>query len=303
MMALTPILVWLAAAGLAQDGADCLVVAGPNVSARELVGWLPEAADLPPDRILVAAPRPGLRRQISAEKLNLWLGRVAGSTSRFTTSGLCLEGAWRLLNKEEIVQAVSRVLQVSQEAVSVLDYSRYPVPPGELELPRETKPALHAMREKFVWRGRVRDAANRTVPVWALLRVVTTHPGIVARSVLFPGRTIQEADVELRDLPGWPDPKLPVARVESFLGRSPKRRIEPGTELRLEWFWAAKQVQRADRVQLEVQRGAVTLRREAVAESSGSLGEAIWVRLEGQSGSEKRVRARIVGPKKVVVEN
>ncbi|MBL8231788.1 MAG: flagellar basal body P-ring formation protein FlgA [Bryobacterales bacterium] len=206
-----------------------------------------------------------------------------------------------MLEREEIVQSIHRVLKVPADSIEVFDFSRYRVPVGTVEFPAAAMPVGSPLSGRFTWRGRVRYGKNRTAPVWAIVRVSATHRGVVSRSVLLPGVAIGEDDLEVKDLPGWRDGDADVSPV-SFAGRTPKRRIEPGTELRPEWFVAPKDVRRGGRVEVQVQSGLVALRLEGVAEGEGSAGDYIWVSLRRDHWPARRLRVRVMGAKKVEVE-
>lgn len=292
--------IWILSANVTEARPDCVVVDGESVLARDIVSAVPEAAALAPETVLMLSPKPGVRRYIRARQLEQAL-RAAGGDGD-VTSDVCIEGASRVLTKDEIVESIHRVMKIPTDSIEIFDYSRYAVPAGTVEFPLAGKPAGSPPSGRFTWRGQVRYGKDRTAPVWATVRVLATHRGVVSKSALLPGVAIEEGDLELKDLPGWRDAEEAEMSPRSFIGRTPKRRIKPGTELRADWLVDRKDVLRGDRVEVLVQSGLVALRLDGIAEGGGSTGEHIWVTPAGREWQVRRLRAIVWGPKKVTVE-
>jgi hypothetical protein len=80
----------------------------------------------------------------------------------------CFEGAWEVLSEARVREALAKAPHDPKTAISVLEFSRYPVPHGELEF---GPPPQTSGRQEAIWRGRLNYAANRSVPVWARVKL------------------------------------------------------------------------------------------------------------------------------------
>jgi flagella basal body P-ring formation protein FlgA len=80
------------------------------------------------------------------------------------------------------------------------------------------------------------------------------------------------------------------------VGRAAVRTIQAGVPLYASMLVAPREVERGDKVSVEVSSGAATLVFDALAESSGRAGESIVVR-NPENG--RRLKVRVEAPGKV----
>lgn len=285
-------LVWLASAG-----PDCLVVEGQYILARELATAVAAFAQLPADARLGYAPAPGVRRTITATEL----ARLAARHNlQIEGRAICVERAAEKLTPGRLLAALRAALGRDDARIELVDYSRYPLPPGELEFPRAglAAPPAGAPAGILLWRGRLRFDGNRSLPVWARVRISAPGRRLVAAANLAPDKPIEASQLRLEEAEWFPFAEQPLDAIEAAVGKLPRRWIRAGSALYARMLAPPKEVERGAEVEVEVASGGAQLRFSARAESAGRAGDVIVVRspLNG-----KRIAARVEGPGKVVV--
>ncbi len=280
----------------------CVQVSGDRILARDLVAAVPELAALPADEPLGFAPVPGTRRLLSGQELAYWAGRHGIRLE--PGPALCVERATERLTRQRLEATLGAVLKDATPAgmpaprFEVLDFSRYPVPPGELEFSRSGLPVPPRAGLPVIWRGRVLYGGHRSVPIWARIRVVVSGEAVVATENLGAGRRIESAQVRLATLEWFPFGEAPVRQLDEVVGRLPRRSLRAGAPVLASALVSPQQVERGQTVAVEVRSGSAQLRLEGRAESGGNAGDAITVR---NPDSGKRFPARVDGQGKVVV--
>ena len=86
--------------------------------------------------------------------------------------------------------------------------------------------------------------------------------------------------------------------IDQAAGRLLRRSLRAGTPIQTSWLEMPKEVNRGDKVRVEVRSGSAHLEMEGRAEASGSVGESIPV---SNPASKKAFRARIEGKGRVSV--
>ncbi|MEZ5351237.1 MAG: flagellar basal body P-ring formation chaperone FlgA [Bryobacteraceae bacterium] len=282
----------------------CFAVDGDWILGRHLAAVQPVFGFLDPAFRLGYVPLPGGRRiltvagQLALARRNHHEFSLADSDS---LSALCFEYATRALDSKQIEQAIQRF--TGALSVEVLDFSRYRVPDGEIEFlssaPAPAAPGSgNASRQSRIFRGRVRYGARRSQSIWARATCRFEHRRVLARVALEPGRPIAPHQLELATivsmdstLPGATDPR-PLA------GLTPRRPIPPGAPVDPKLLTRPAEIERGDKVEVEVKRGRAKISIESAAESKGRRGDAILLRnLE----TGRRFRALVAGKGKAVV--
>jgi flagella basal body P-ring formation protein FlgA len=258
----------------------CLPVAGDRILVRDLAAAIPAFSSADPEEAIGFAPSPGAHRRFTAGELN----RIAakhGVTAELEP--VCFERTLTALTREMIVAAMRESLPKEAE-LEVIEFSRIDIPQGALEFSkREFTGAM--------WRGRVRYAAGRSIPVWAKVRVSISRVGVVAARDLAPGKPIEAGDIHVEETRANPFDDSPAATVEQIAGRIPRRPIRAGETISLATLEIAVDVTRGETVGLEARAGAAFLKSEARAEASGRIGDFIMVR---NIESGKTFRARVL---------
>ena len=288
-------------------GAACLEIPGERILARDLAGAVPGFSALPPELPLGFAPAPGARRILTKQGLD----RLASQHGLAITSAaeICLERPMESLTQERVFAALRAALDAEPRAsasglkdarLELLDFSRYPVPRGELEFPHSglaPPPATRSLAP-LLWRGRVRYAGSRSYPIWARVKISITCDQVVAAQNLTAGRPVEAGQVEIRTAELNPFSERPAGALDQVIGRLPRRSIPSGSALLPSALAAPKQVERGEMVSVEVFSGAAQLSLQAQAQSAGNSGDVISLR---NPASGRRFPARVDGERKAVI--
>lgn len=271
--------------------AECIAVSGDRIVASEMAQAYPGFAALAGDLELVPAPFGGGRRLMSAaeaERLARRFG-VEASSGGDGVKESCFTRRVRTLEPGEVIDALRNALPEDarrETQIELMDFSRYPVPVGELSF---VAPA--SARELVLWRGAVRAAAGRSTPVWARARMSKPEKVWIAQRDLVPGRPIEPDDVKLEMRTGSPLKGGAPAAEPS--GRMPRRMIRMGETVAANQTVAAPDVAAGTPIEVEARQAGVRLRFPAVAEAPAAVGEKVWLRI---AGSGRRVQAQLTGP-------
>ena len=146
--------------------AACIPVEGDSILMSDLAKAVPAFASAPATEAIGLAPAPKVRRTFLPPQLE----RLANAHGIELAAGTvaCFEGAAEVLTEARILEALTKAAAGSKAAIGLIEFSRYPVPHGQLEFgpPPETEGSQPAL-----WRGRVTYGANRSVPVWARVKL------------------------------------------------------------------------------------------------------------------------------------
>lgn len=275
----------------------CLTLEGEQIRAADLARAVPEFASLAPETALGYAPSPGVRRVMLAGELTRLAARH-GITVKAAPQGVCFERAAEKISPERVLAALKEALGgESQAKIELLDYPRRSLPRGELEFSRSGFSAPALASAPVVWRGRLRYAEHRSVPVWARVRITVRGQRVTAMKDLEQGRAIEAADVRLEeaDLAPFASP----AALEDVVGRAPRRSIRAGAPVDPAQLTAPRLIERGDDVTVEVVSGAAQIKLEAKAVTSARAGELVMLR-NPQNG--RKFQARVESPGKVIID-
>lgn len=274
----------------------CVTTSGDRILAGEVATELSEFSALPFETALGYAPAVGVKRVIPAGQLV----RIAKQHGVEVTAGkdICVERATRLLNPEELLAAMRAAFGPNDVVLSIVDFNRAAVPPGETVFPRQGLPAsAPGANGPVLWRGYVQYAPGRKYPIWARVKVSAQMTRIVATRDLERGRPISEGQVRVEKSEGYPR-NSNAPRVEDVVHRTPRRLIKAGAEVVPSLLAEERSVDRGEKVQVEVESGATRLTLEGRAESAGDVGGIISVR-NPQNG--RLFSARVSGKGRAVV--
>jgi flagella basal body P-ring formation protein FlgA len=191
-----------------------------------------------------------------------------------------------------------------QARIEILDFSRQPVPSGEIEFPlaglRPAPAGTAGNQPKAVlWSGAVIYAGTRRFAVWATVTVRVTVPRILAVADLRPGQAIAVAQLAAETREEFPTSQPFPQTLDQVAGRWPRVAIQAGAPIRTDQLEEPKEVMRGETVHVEVRNGAARLELDGIAETSGSVGQFIPIL---NSSSKKRFRARVEGKGRVSVD-
>jgi flagella basal body P-ring formation protein FlgA len=282
--------------------AGCVPVEGDRIEGRHLAAVHPLFAQMDPDTDVAHAPAPGVRRHFTAAGLRALAARHGVKIQEGTgLADACFEHPVKPLAEEEVKAALQAALPASGVSWELLDFSRAPLPRGELVFPVSGlgRAPVTALRSPVYWRGRLKYGGWRSFPVWAKLRAWKTGSQVVAAEALPAGKPV--AAVQLRlgtgDQPVFSEPG--VNRIDEVAGRVPRRSVRKGERVTARLLEAVLDVERGETVQVQVKEGGARLSFRAKAESGGRVGDRILVR-NPENG--RRFRARIETRGVVVVD-
>lgn len=268
----------------------CLPVSGDRILAGDMARAVPAFAGTAPEQVLGFAPAPGSRRTYGAAEL----ARLARRYGLAVEPGMdaCFVRPVETLTRERVAAALGAVLPAAH--IEVVEFSRQPVPPGELRFPVSGLQANPGSGSALLWRGAVRAAGRDDFPVWAKVRVQVSGKRAVATEALAPGRPIgrdQVREETYEGPPGLPD-------LSETVGWVTRRPIPAGAAIERQWLDAPADVVRGERVRLEIRCGGARVILDGQAQSSGRRGETIGIR---NPANGKILRATVADRGRAVV--
>jgi len=257
-------------AALAPASAQCLPVSGERILAGDMARAVPAFAGMAPELALGYAPAPGSRRTYGAPEL----ARLARRYGLAVDPGkqACFMRSVETLTRERVEAALRASIPAAR--IEVVEFSRQPIPPGDLRFPVSGLPADEAARSPLLWHGAVSAPGQSDFPVWAKVRIQVSGKRVTATEALAPGRPIERA--QLREEPYDGPPGLPD--LSQIVGRVPRRPIPAGAAIERQWLDAPADVVRGERVRVEIRSGQARVLLDGEAQSSGRRGEVIGVR-------------------------
>ncbi|MGA2599396.1 MAG: flagellar basal body P-ring formation chaperone FlgA [Bryobacteraceae bacterium] len=255
--------------------APCAIVDGDRILASDIAPHVPLFAELDPNLVAGYAPAPGSHRTFSGGQLRA-IAERSGVASDGILPGVCFERALAMLTPERIQQAMIATLKTSTAKISIVEFSRLPVPSGELEFPRAGLkiPAGPHREDPALWRGTVRYSPQHTVAVWARVRIEEERPVVVALRELRAGVVIAAGDfVILRRTICPLEPHLETA--SDVVGRSARRTIASGSFISDDLMAIPPDIAPGQTVHVIASRGFTRITFDAVASSGGNKGNSI----------------------------
>ncbi len=267
----------------------CQPVDGPNITGKDLASADPSFANVDAAKIIAAAPIPGVRRVLLPQNLKQF-GSASGP--------LCFERATTFLDESDLkkilvgqASSLRRGFQSAPDAlqINLLDFTRTPVPRGPITF------SAAGPDQSGLWRGHIQYDATHTFPIWAKVRITTEQTWIEAVEPLAPGKPIEASQLKTQTGPRFPFAPAPATEV---VGKIPLRAIKPGEPILRSMLTEPKEVERGEKVNVEVKSGEALLSFDAVAESSGRAGDSVLIK-NPENG--RRFQARVEAKRKVVV--
>ncbi len=243
----------------------CTLIDGPDITGRDLAVANPAFAYLDPESIVAPSPIPGVKRLM-----------------KVSNEELCFERKTRILTRDDLLPVLESALRTAavspREAsasplnITILDFTRTPIPTGILEFRRA------GLDNNGLWRGHVKYDGNHTISLWVKVRVTTEQTWIEALQPLPPGKPIEVAQVASRTGPRSPFGPAPIGAVDLAAGRIPLRAIKPGEPIFPAMLSTPHDVERGETVRVDVASGEAKISFDAVAQSSGRVGETVLIR-------------------------
>lgn len=270
---------------------SCQPVEGASILARDMAQAIPAFSKMGPEQEMLAAPVAGVQRVVLSGELAR-LARKFQVNEAGLPASVCFEQATVLLTANQVLPVLHAVFAPKEVQIEVLELSNTPVPNGKLQF---TRGGLEA---SGVWHGRMVYGTGRSVNIWAKVRVEEERTWVEATELLPAGRIIRADQLVLRT--GLQSPFDPVLAesLESVAGKKPLRMLGPGVAIRPQLLIEPPQVERGDKVDVQVQSGDAFLEFEAEAESPGHVGDLVFLR-NPENG--RRFQARVEGKGKVAI--
>ena len=205
-----------------------------------------------------------------------------------------IERAGVRLDAARLIEAMQRRLPGAR--IEILDFSRQPVPEGELDF---SLAGLRPTPAGEFWTGAVRYAGARRFPVWAKVRVRADAPRVIALEELRPGSAIRAGQVRVEMRTEFPCDAVFVTSPEEAVGMLARVTVPAGAPLRTAWLAAAPDIARGDMVKIEAAAGGVRVALDAEAQASGSRRQTIPFR---NPATGRRFYAHVEGPGRASVK-
>jgi flagella basal body P-ring formation protein FlgA len=281
----------------AAPGRSCLPVSGDRITMRDFVPAIPEFAAAPPDALVAYAPLPGAHRLFSAAEVQRI--SIRHQLALTAPTAVCFEPSTEELLPEPVLASMRKSLGIPGARIEIVELSRIPVPPGELEFPLNSlvRPAGTAT-QSALWRGYVHSGASRRFPVWARVNIRAPLRRVVTVADLPSGVPIGPEALRVEEYEGFPALRQPLQELEQAVGRLPRRIISAGSAVFEDSIVAPPAVGRGEPVEVTSRSGAAKLSLSATAETAGRIGETISVR---NNDSRKAFPVRVTGKGKAAV--
>ena len=273
----------------------CLAVSpgSDRILIRDLAGAFPGLEPAASDLAVALAPAPGTERVFRLPELR----RLAARFNLPVAPALEVCVARPVSPPDPALFLAAMRKELPRAAIEIEDYSRQPVPAGELAFPASS---LRRAPRETLWIGYVRYAGNRRFTVWARVKLSIPVERVVAAADLAPNRPIHAAQLRLetREV-SFSEGVFPKS-IEEVAGQWPRAAIRAGSSIRAVELQVPPDVVRGETVHVTVRDGGALVSLEARAEASGSRGDTIPV---SNPASHRRFRARIEGQGRVSVDS
>ena len=264
---------------------SCFPVDGPKLLARHLAAALSEFSQIAPDVDFGYAPAPGVARVIRGDEIQSMATRHGIRVTLLPTS-VCFEWPMAPLDSVRVEDAIRHSLPEGA-SLKVLEISRIPVPPGEIEFP------MDMLRSGGYWRGFVRYGQSSKFDIWARVSVTVKQTRVVAAAPIKAGDRIAGNQIRIEEIEEAPD-NTRVSQVEEAVGMISKRSYTEGSPLLARMLERPPAVLKGDTVRLHTAVGAARVSMEVHAQAPGKIGDCIPVK-NPSSGRVLRARVESAG--------
>jgi flagella basal body P-ring formation protein FlgA len=249
----------------------CHVIDSDRILGRDVASSSPLFAALDPNLEIGAAPLAGVQRVMRPEEL-VRLARQNGIAFVGPANVICFARATEPMTPEMLLPILQKALAIENATIDILDFSRFGIPRGTFDFPKT------GLMSNGVWRGRVLYGENHSMPVWVKARIAIDRTWVEAAETLPTGKVIEVSQLILKTGPRFPFDTTLLESMNLVAGRRPVRTLAVGTPIAKAMLAIVHDVERGDRVAVEVKVGGAILDFDATAESSGRRGESILVK-------------------------
>jgi flagella basal body P-ring formation protein FlgA len=293
------IAIFAAVCGLAR--ATCVGVPSSRIFARDLFQAIPLFQALDPETIIGFTPFPGTVRVFSSRDVVLIGHRYGiGFPPGETAPSVCVERIVRQLSSEEVRAALLSALDLSGASLEVLEFSNQLFPPGRVEFLRGAwnKPPGNNPQTAVIWRGKLIYDEQRSLVVWAKVRMSVDREIFLATETIPKGAVIRAEQVAAARIRQFPPAGLSPSLPLMVIGKVARRMLPAGQPIVADALDELQDVLRGETVHVQAIDGGASIRFDAIAQSSGQKGEIITVH---NPSSGRNFRGLIEGRQQVVV--
>ncbi|HYL77308.1 MAG TPA: flagellar basal body P-ring formation chaperone FlgA [Bryobacteraceae bacterium] len=280
--------------------AGCVAVSSDRITAADLSPTIAVFETLDPTTPLGFAPLPGTQRILSPGEVSL-VAQRNGLALDGIVSPICVQRLTHPISRSELETALIAALGVPDAKLEMVEFSGQPVPPGRFEFQRSGlgKPAAGLGSDSPVlWRGRLLYDGQRSMAIWAKVRITVIGRQFVATEAISAGVAIRAEQVKEIETRQFPFLEPTPAAIGDIAGKIARRNIAAGEKILMRVLEAPQQVRSGEPVHVKVVDGLTMLSFDAIAQGGGKTGDPIWVR---NPASGKTFRAVIEQKGKVVV--
>jgi flagella basal body P-ring formation protein FlgA len=256
---------------------DCRVVSDDVIRMRDLAAVEPAFAEVDPGSMVGYSPLPGAVHMLTAAQI----ARLAKTYSLDEREyrNVCFQRAMHELDQHELLELLDRVLAIPAARIDLVDFSRYPVPVGDLVFPRSGLAlTLSPRTDPLLWRGYVVFGSGHHFTIWARVRIHAKLNRVIATDNLVTGAPVRADQVRIEPLDGVPDALAPAQSLDEVVGKRLLRPVRRGATVSLDDISTALTVHRGDKVDVDFSSPGMHLRFEAAAETDGHYGDRIRLR-------------------------
>lgn len=256
------------------QAANCRAVDREAITAEDLAAHTPAFGGLNPTTLIGPSPLPGAIRTFSSGELAA-IAKANGVVLDAAVPGVCFERAAGRLSEGQIIDAMRLAFAGRNVVIQIADYLRAALPSGTLEFPESGLSASNGAPDSPVlWRGSLRYAPGRTVPVWALVRIYQDYAAVVAAREIPSGTHIAEDDVKVMRRSLSPFTQH-FGSIDAVVGRVAKKKIAFDTPLTGSLLDTPLDVMAGDTLLVVAANGQARIKFHAVARSQGRKGDRI----------------------------
>jgi flagella basal body P-ring formation protein FlgA len=256
---------------------DCHVVTADVIRMRDLAAVEPAFAVVDPDSQVGYSPLPGAVHILTSSQITRLARAYSIDEGEFHT--VCFERAMRTLGQDELPGLLDRALSIPAARIDLLDFSRYPVPIGDLVFPRSGLALkLSPGADPLLWKGYIVYGSGRHFPVWARVIIHVRLKRVIAIDNLVTSVPVRADQVRIEILDGVPDALAPAQSLDDVVGKLLLRPVHRGATLSLDDISTALTVHRGDKVDVDFESPGMRLRFVAAAEMDGRYGDRIRLR-------------------------
>lgn len=261
--------------------AGCVTVSSNTIFAGDIAHVAPLFQSLKPETPIGFAPTPGLQRILSAREL-IAVARQQGIEPEPGSSipSVCVERAVHPIDVHELTQALTAALGVPDAHLTILEFSKQPIPEGRLEfsLSGLSKPPEATPDAPVIWRGRVVYEGQRSFSIWAKISLTVERPALVANEEIAAGSILRAEQIRIRATTQFPFAPRAFDSIPQAAGKTARRTIPAGQVILASALADSEDIARGETVRVQAVDGLALLTFDAVAESSGRKGDPVTLR-------------------------